>query len=313
MEDGSFTPNSVFGGPSDSAMDLNFMDELLFEGCWLETTDGFNFLQPGASTSSALNDSSHYSLTFENPNTPQKSYGDDGQRSSLPENPPPFYPQAEGFVGTQSDNWKTFEAATASGQSESFLVERTELNRRLWIGPSANPGPVSSVKNRLILAIRNLREFTKERDVLIQIWVPIERGGKNVLTTNDQPFSLDPDCQSLANYRNVSENYHFPAEEDSKEQVGLPGRVFLGKVPEWTPDVRFFKSEEYPRINYAQRYNVRGSLALPVFERGSGVCLGVIEIVTTTQKINYRPELENVCKALEVSSTSLQLFKSYLN
>ncbi|RVX12083.1 hypothetical protein VitviT2T_003252 [Vitis vinifera] len=299
MEDGSFTPNSVFGAPSDSAMDLNFMDELLFEGCWLETTDGFSFLQPGASTSSALNDSSHHSLTFENPNTPEKSYGDDGQRSSLPENPPPFYPQAEGLVGTQSDNWKTFEAATASGQSESFLVERTELNRRLWIGPSANPGPVSSVKNRLILAIRNLREFTKERDVLIQIWVPIERGGKNVLTTNDQPFSLDPDCQSLANYRNVSENYHFPAEEDSKEQVGLPGRVFLGKVPEWTPDVRFFKSEEYPRINYAQRYNVRGSLALPVFERGSGVCLGVIEIVTTTQKINYRPELENVCKALE--------------
>ncbi|CBI37748.3 unnamed protein product, partial [Vitis vinifera] len=234
MEDGSFTPNSVFGAPSDSAMDLNFMDELLFEGCWLETTDGFSFLQPGASTST------------------------------------------EGLVGTQ-----------------------TELNRRLWIGPSANPGPVSSVKNRLILAIRNLREFTKERDVLIQIWVPIERGGKNVLTTNDQPFSLDPDCQSLANYRNVSENYHFPAEEDSKEQVGLPGRVFLGKVPEWTPDVRFFKSEEYPRINYAQRYNVRGSLALPVFERGSGVCLGVIEIVTTTQKINYRPELENVCKALE--------------
>ncbi|RVW48383.1 Protein NLP2 [Vitis vinifera] len=265
-------------------MDLNFMDELLFEGCWLETTDGFSFLQPGASTSSALNDSSHHSLTFENPNTPQKSYGDDGQRSSLPENPPPFYPQAEGLVGTQSDNWKTFEAATASGQSESFLVERTELNRRLWIGPSANPGPVSSVKNRLILAIRNLREFTKERDVLIQIWVPIERGGKNVLTTNDQPFSLDPDCQSLANYRNVSENYHFPAEEDSKEQVGLPGRVFLGKVPEWTPDVRFFKSEEYPRINYAQRYNVRGSLALPVFERGSGVCLGVIEIVTTLKR-----------------------------
>ena len=62
MEDGSFTPNSVFGGPSDSAMDLNFMDELLFEGCWLETTDGFSFLQPGASSSSALN--GQYLITF---------------------------------------------------------------------------------------------------------------------------------------------------------------------------------------------------------------------------------------------------------
>ncbi|XP_024005771.1 protein NLP2 isoform X2 [Eutrema salsugineum] len=31
----------------------------------------------------------------------------------------------------------------------------------------------------------------------------------------------------------------------------------------------------------------------------SGTCLGVVEIVTTTQKMNYRPELENICKALE--------------
>lgn len=300
MEDGSFTPNSVFEGPSDGAMDLNFMDELLFEGCWLETTDGFNLLQPAASTSSALKDSSHYSLTFDNSNTPQKKYQDDNQKPSLLENPSPVYPQ--------SGNWKAFEAATASDTSESFLVESTELGRRWWIGPSSSPDSASSVKDRLILAIRNLREFTKERDVLIQIWVPIKRGGKNVLTTNDQPFSLDPNCQSLANYRYVSENYHFSAEEDSKEHVGLPGRVYLGKVPEWTPDVRFFKSEEYPRIDYAQRYNVRGSLALPVFERGSLACLGVIEIVTTAQKINYRPELENVCKALEVSSY-LQLAK----
>ncbi|KAL0365751.1 UNVERIFIED_CONTAM: protein NLP4 [Sesamum angustifolium] len=29
------------------------------------------------------------------------------------------------------------------------------------------------------------------------------------------------------------------------------------------------------------------------------VMLGVFEIVTTSQKVNYRPELENVCKALE--------------
>jgi hypothetical protein len=42
-----------------------------------------------------------------------------------------------------------------------------------------------------------------------------------------------------------------------------------------------------------------------VFERGSGTCLGVVEIVTTTQKMNYRPELDNICKALEVFSLPL--------
>ncbi|KAE8659418.1 putative C2H2-like zinc finger protein [Hibiscus syriacus] len=113
-------------------------------------------------------------------------------------------------------------------------------------------------------AITYLKESTKERDVLIQIW-----------------------------------SYNFPAEEDSKEAVGLPGRVFLGKLPDWTPDVRFFRSDEYLRISFPLEYNAGGSLALLVFERASGHCLGVVEIVTTTQKINYRPELEYIPKALE--------------
>ncbi|XAR73056.1 hypothetical protein NMG60_11019913 [Bertholletia excelsa] len=188
---------------------------------------------------------------------------------------------------------------SSSGQSENFPVESSEMNRRLWVAPSANSGPNSSVKKRLMQAIEYLTESTRERDLLIQIWVPIKKGGKNFLTTNNQPFSLNPKCKSLADYRDVSRGYHFAAEEDSKDFVGLPGRVFLKKLPEWTPDVRFFKREEYPRVGFACQYNVSGSVALPVFERGSGNCLGVVEIVTTSQKVHYRPELENVCKALE--------------
>ena len=96
-------------------------------------------------------------------------------------------------------------------------------------------------------------------------------------------------------------NYQFSAEEDSIELAGLPRQVFLGKVPERTPDVFFFRStEEYPIVDYAQHFDVRGTLALPVFEQGSQTCLGVIEVVMTTEKSNYRPELESVCKALEV-------------
>ncbi|RVW50984.1 Protein NLP4 [Vitis vinifera] len=61
----------------------------------------------------------------------------------------------------------------------------------------------------------------------------------------------------------------------------------------------FLSTEEYPRVDYAQHFDVRGTLALPVFEQGSQTCLGVIEVVMTTEKSNYRPELESVCKALE--------------
>ncbi|GFP78970.1 protein nlp5 [Phtheirospermum japonicum] len=156
--------------------------------------------------------------------------------------------------------------------------------------------------DRLIQALGHIKDRSRDRDMLIQVWVPITRGGKRVLTTHNQPFSLDVSCSRLAHYRDISVNYQFVADEDSKEAVGLPGRVFMNKVPEWTPDVRFFTWDEYPRVGHAQQFDVRGTLAVPVLEKGSGNCLGVIEVVLTTQKIQYRPELESVCEALETNN-----------
>ncbi|KAF8410302.1 hypothetical protein HHK36_002828 [Tetracentron sinense] len=293
MEDGVFPPDTMLGTLSDTCMDFDLMDELLLGGCWLETTNGSELLQPGPSTSSALFDSSYFLPSSEinsggfDPTLPQNNNQDERERFLFPDNPP------------QSLNQNTVEIAERADHTESYAVEGSELSRRRWIGPWANPGPASSVPERFRQALEYIKESTKDRDVLYQIWVPIKRGGKLVLTTNDQLFSLDPNCQRLECYRNISMKYQFPVEKDSKDSVGLPGRVFLGKVPEWTPDVRFFSSKEYPRIDYAWQYNVCGTLALPVFERGSRTCLGVVEVVMTKQKINYRSELESVCKALE--------------
>ena len=298
---GGFTPNSTFGNFSDAAMDLDFMDELLFEGCWLETSDGFNFMQPGTSASSGLNDPPQC-LPVSGSNTAPVIINSHQMHQGETErkDPPPPYTKIEDLSKSQSQNWAAVGNASSLSQPGAFIVEGTELGSRWWIGPTAESGSSSSVKERLVQAIGYLKESTKDRDVLIQIWVPVKREGKHVLTTEGQPYSLNTNCKSLEIFRDVSKSYNFPAEEDSKESVGLPGRVFLEKLPEWTPDVRFFRSDEYPRINFAQKYNVGGSLALPVFERASGTCLGVVEVVTTTQKINYRPELEHVCKALEV-------------
>ncbi|XVF68075.1 hypothetical protein PTKIN_Ptkin10aG0174000 [Pterospermum kingtungense] len=297
---GGFSPNSTFGNFSDAAMDLDFMDELLFEGCWLETNDGFNFMQPGPSTSGGLIEPSQC-LPVSGSNTvpfsinSHQMHQDETERkvTSFP------YTKIEDLSKSQSQNWAAVGNASSLSQQGTFIVEGTEMGSRWWIGPTAASGSSSSVKERLMQAIGYLKESTKDRDVLIQIWVPVKREGKNVLTTEGQPYSLNTNCKSLRNFRDVSKVYNFPAEEDSKESVGLPGRVYLGKLPEWTPDVRFFRSDEYPRIDFAQKYNVGGSLGLPVFERQSGTCLGVVEVVTTTQKSNYRPELEHVCKALE--------------
>lgn len=290
------SPGTLLKGPPDSSVDFDYMDELFLNGCWLETTtDASDFLVRSPSTSNP----------FFDPSFSWSALDANGHGSLEARQSPLFNEFQEAQINTRAvgkgrDIFNVGVAGTGN-QCEIHSVESSEVIGRWWIGPLANPSPESSVLERLIRALVYIRDFNRDKDVLIQIWVPINRGGRKILTTSDLPFSLETSCPNLAKYREISMKYQFSAEEDCKALVaGLPGRVFIDKVPEWTPDVRFFRSDEYPRVDHAQEYDVRGTLALPIFEQGSRTCLGVIEVVMTTQKIKYFPELESVCKALEV-------------
>ncbi|KDP42031.1 hypothetical protein JCGZ_03094 [Jatropha curcas] len=304
MDDGAFNPNSRPRTFSGTAMDLDFIDELLDDGCWLETTDGFNFLQPGLSNSGVPSDPSQYSPYLESSSSLASTnlhqvIHQEAAENNLPGNPPCNNTRGKELTESESQNQSSLKITSSLVQPEPSPIEGSELGTRLWIAPMAGVQSSSSVKQRLIHAIGKLKECAKDMEVLVQIWVPTKKEGKCVLTTIGQPSFHSLKNESLASYRNVSEAYNFPVEGDSKESLGLPGRVFLGKLPESTPDVRFFRSDEYPRKSYAKQYNIRGSLAVPVLERGTGNCLGVVEVITTSQYINYRPELETICKALE--------------
>ncbi|OWM70575.1 protein NLP4 [Punica granatum] len=282
MEDIVFSPSTVLGTASGSIMDIDLMDELLLDGCWLETMCGSEFLQP-----------SHVCDPLFMWATPEVSTVE-AKGQELGQGP--LVPEDVQVVGQNAIG----APALVPSHLGNLTSDGSDLRRTWWIGPRVNSGgPATSVMDRLIKALGYIQDFTKDKDVLIQLWVPVNRGGKQVLTTSEQPFSLNSSSGRLLSYRDVSVHYEFSAEKDSKEMVGMPGRVFLGKVPEWTPDVRFFRSDEYARVDHAQQFDVRGTLALPVFEQSSRTCLGVIEIVMTTQKIKYRPEIESVCKALE--------------
>lgn len=155
------------------------------------------------------------------------------------------------------------------------------------------------IKERMTQALRYFKEST-EQHVLVQVWAPVKSGDRYVLTTSGQPFVLDLQSTGLLQYRTVSLMYMFSVDGESGD-LGLPGRVFRQKLPEWTPNVQYYSSKEYPRLNYALHYNVRGTLALPVFEASGQSCVGVVELIMTAQKINYASEVDKVCKALEVS------------
>ncbi|XP_073282730.1 protein NLP5-like isoform X2 [Primulina huaijiensis] len=281
MEENVLPLNSVLGAsPSDSFMDLDYMDQLFLEGGWLET-HGPEFLSFDASTPISPFEPSFLWSTLE-ANTVEfgrVSSKEERQRSSFPENL--SISQAQDALGSL-------------GQPESYVVEGVESRKRLWIAPRAS----TSIMDRLFQALGYIKDYSKDKDALIQVWVPVNRDGERVLTTNDRLVSVDRNCPNLAQYREISRGYQFSTEEGSKE-AGLPGRVFRNKIPEWTPDVRFFTRDEYPRVVDAQKYDIRGTLAVPVMEQGSRTCLGVIEVVLTTPKLKYGAELERVCKALE--------------
>ncbi|KAI3730268.1 hypothetical protein L1987_61437 [Smallanthus sonchifolius] len=269
MDENRFT----FESPSDSLMDLDYMDELLLDGCWLQATNGSEILNNDPSASNPLFDPSFQLPEFDS-NTEQ------------PESNDPEGNSPKSHVRT---------LINLPNPSENL----SELSKQWWIAPVAGSSPSFSVMERLVYAIDNIRQNTVDKNLLIQVWLPEIKDGKKVLSTSQRLFSLEFNCPRLSKYRNISEGYHFPAEGDRKDSVGLPGRVFMEKVPEWTPDVRLFKVEEYPRVSHAKIHDVRGSVAVPVFDQDVKDCIGVVEVIMTTQKSNYTLEIQSVCKALE--------------
>jgi hypothetical protein len=121
-----------------------------------------------------------------------------------------------------------------------------------------------------------------------------------MLTTSGQPFVLDQQSIRLLQYRAVSMGYAFPVDGDNVHELGLPGRVYRQRIPEWTPDVQYYSSAEYRRLNHAINNNVHGTVALPVFHPSVQSCVAVVELIMTSKKVNYASEVDKVCKALEV-------------
>ncbi|KAF8700637.1 hypothetical protein HU200_033982 [Digitaria exilis] len=190
-------------------------------------------------------------------------------------------------------------AAFFSSADVTTTATTTQAANTSWWIQTGGASP-SSVRDRFSQALSYIRETQSDGDVLVQLWVPINRGdGKLVLSTSGQPFTLDQRSDSLIRFREVSTKYQFSADVKSGDSPGLPGRVFIGRLPEWSPDIRYFTSYEYPRVRDAQYLDVHGTMGLPVFEKGSYNCLGVIELIMTRQKLNFTSELNTICSALQ--------------
>ncbi|XP_028773236.1 protein NLP6 [Neltuma alba] len=210
--------------------------------------------------------------------------------------------QAKVAASSLSDVHRLLSCNSNSVAEKPAENEETEKTRSRFVAlppmPLETPDGYCLIKERMTQALRYFKELA-DQNVLAQVWAPVRMGNQYVLTTSGQPFVLDPHSNGLYQYRTVSLMYMFSVNGENNGILGLPGRVFHQKLPEWSPNVQYYSNKEYPRRNHAQNYNVRGTLALPVFEPSGQSCIGVLELIMTSQKINYAPEVDKVCKALE--------------
>lgn len=160
--------------------------------------------------------------------------------------------------------------------------------------------PSQPLAERMLRALAMFKE-SSAAGILAQVWIPMKNGDQYVLSTCEQPYLLD---QVLSGYREVSRKFTFDTEIKPGAIPGLPGRVFSSRIPEWTSNVLYYKEAEYLRVQYAVNHEVRGSIALPVFEDDAceTPCCAVLELVTMKEKRNFDLEMDHVCQALQVHS-----------
>lgn len=165
-----------------------------------------------------------------------------------------------------------------------------------------------SLDDRMLRALSLFKE-SSPGGILAQVWVPVKHGNQFFLSTSDQPYLLD---QMLTGYREVSRSFKFSAEGKPGSFLGLPGRVFISKIPEWTSNVRYYSDNEYLRMEHAIGHEVYGSVALPITNNElEGSCCAVLEVVTTREKPNFDAEIDMVSRALQVISPCAVVYNSY--
>jgi hypothetical protein len=188
----------------------------------------------------------------------------------------------------------TIEADRVMKDSDEVVPSNGQLQ-------ASNIIPSSVVSNlladKMLMALSLFRKSLND-GVLAQVWMPIDYNGQVLLSTCEQPFLLD---QNLAGYREVSRHFLFSVKEEPGLHLGLPGRVFISGVPEWTSNVLYYNKPEYLRVEHALRHEIRGSLAMPIYDPSRGSCCAVLELVTNKEKPDFDEEMDSVCHALQAS------------
>lgn len=153
------------------------------------------------------------------------------------------------------------------------------------------------IKERITSALKDLR--FRGKGVLVQFWSPVTVRNRWLLTTWDQPFGVGGADEGLYSFRLKSELHAIVVDVEDTEDLRPPGRVYSQKLPEWSLDVD-------------GEGNKYGYIDLPIFESSGDSCVGILEIITSSNYVDYAFEVQEISKALKVHALLLAYVLLYL-
>ncbi|CAL5405775.1 unnamed protein product [Camellia sinensis] len=140
-----------------------------------------------------------------------------------------------------------------------------KLKLLLQEAETLKPIPGFMIEETMTNSLRFLIESTAQY-ALSQISATVENLHQSALTTSLQPLVLDPHNNELHRCKIASLIYMFSLDSGMGVDCGHHSHAFLLKLPFWNPNVQFYHRKEPVMLNHAQYYNVRRTLAFPVFE-----------------------------------------------
>jgi PAS domain S-box-containing protein len=143
------------------------------------------------------------------------------------------------------------EKTNESLRAEITKLKRTEEELTLLLRIAQKIGPANDFLSSVDIGLRTICEPTGW--VFGEAWVPCSDG-----TALEYSHACCGELKSLERFNELSRDLRFPP------GVGLPGRVWASKQPEWVQDVSIEPEDKVPRRKMARDFGLKSALGIPI-------------------------------------------------
>ena len=143
------------------------------------------------------------------------------------------------------------EKTNESLRAEITKLKRTEEELTLLLRIAQKIGPANDFLSSVDIGLRTICEPTGW--VFGEAWVPCSDG-----TALEYSHACCGELKSLERFNELSRDLRFPP------GVGLPGRVWASKQPEWVQDVSIEPEDKFPRRKMARDFGLKSALGIPI-------------------------------------------------